>query len=1542
MNLFEDMLAKSKQAAEIEQPAEQQKTAKPNLFDNLLKKSTAEPAQVEEDKEYALKQLMQTEEMTPEQEAEAASKIEAESVDEATDDLPDEVRQLPKYEELRDKWGTYASKQEIDDDAAALLSNLKGLENRTYVADFIAANEGYHSSAGTDVEGEGKKTYGFGEHEEGAAAGEDTSKYASEQSAYDSLVDKVESDNSYTKWKEQLPDYNDKIEAALTSHAWQVGDANDTAKLIADGKLEEAIQLMWSSAVRTAENNPGLETGVLNRKLREINLLLEGLEDLGTEVETEVGEPQPATDDFDISQLLGGSGGPVDPIKQMQAGTYVDPGVISGERPVSQLREIPRDTEEELADSDVVTIGELQRMMKRHGVSKDQLSKVKSMARYFGAEVPGAYDRMEEAKGKWSDIMLLGLPQKLTIVSEEDEALAEMYDELRSIALERKSTGEQLGELGLGMLAPQMLAARGIKSMMAIGFGTGAIAGAANSRSGEELQQALIGGGLGLALVGVGYGVSKYAFRRGRVPKQVMEEAEEFGEDLRKLPQEKKIEMAEQMDEVWKSSRNQDKSARMDEYLTRTVTNAEKLKKSPDNIIPTYEQFKLDNGLRKPPKLVTKKVAVDAAEDIEDYVIEIPGEIKYYVRRPSKESKEWSVGLMQDNGQVDWAENYSRLTDVKSYIFEKHSRPVKKVDFLRQLTDEQVEMVREQGAGLLPKYLKDEDPAVWLAYNNHVGEIGRLKKWLGTKTDKEFLDELAQQDAPFILDQYRRSVESDHLRKYLEREQLVGVDEWSAFRKVVVGNTIDVKYLARQFDDKFGSEFELIIDNISQKSNQISYVRAAALRRVARLRKLMQKSGLSHDEVYTYLDTGKIPGNLWERAQVTYKGEAVNILDEWKLLFEDLRQEANAMGLPISKVKNYVPRQRSGTVEYVRKLDAKLRTAETEVGVDLYKVDLTGASFKEAVQSSEAATQLVKEMKSVLGQAPESTAEFRRLFDILTDPNDIQVRRITQARAAIQRTGEELPDWVREKNLFQLVKDWTSNTFRHAALRDDLADMDQFRKFAMNQGDSWTATYVDNLQRDIVGTRSDTVGRGMMKQAQLTEIKLNRMADKLEQQGRDILSKGVRSLTYVPETYQMIAQSIYPNLLGGSIRASLQNILSAPVMSAPELGVTYGSYLSTRGMQQTLTRKPVKIEITGDIASTLRNKLGLKDANMSPRKLRQLEKLEEAGILSRTDAGWQVNIGTELVTRDADIILGAQGILPAQWTGELSAQLRSELKRSSTYHFAAGVYEKWTTMSMAMFEASERMARMQTYHIADQVATDLIGGQKNAAKWFSDISSSAYKRRIQQAMDLGDDTQVRQLVQRYFQSTNMFNYDRANMSALGRLLGPLFSTFTKWPMAMGGRVAHELYNRGPAGVRKLGMQLIAPFMAASVVNNLMDSPDEDPRIRVIFGSRGLTSLTPLSSFTSFMTGEFATPPIVQQVQAVADAVAVPDEKTPQRLSNTIQNSASIFMPGYNVIRIVGEDLPQLMGVNVRKRARGVYRGKGKTERQLKEAARLLK
>jgi len=361
-------------------------------------------------------------------------------------------------------------------------------------------------------------------------------------------------------------------------------------------------------------------------------------------------------------------------------------------------------------------------------------------------------------------------------------------------------------------------------------------------------------------------------------------------------------------------------------------------------------------------------------------------------------------------------------------------------------------------------------------------------------------------------------------------------------------------------------------------------------------------------------------------------------------------------------------------------------------------------------------------------------------------------------------------------------------------------------------------------------------------------------------EGRGVTGKAVASIAKaLPEVFSDMNRQIYPNLLGLSPRALLMNSTQLWTKTAPELGGPYG--------YQAVMRSAFNVA-----------------ANPS----KYIEKVRELGLQ------------------------------PADFVRKYSRPMAEGIRRNALYAIPNEMLNKLGDASMYLYTKLDTMNRAIGLGVADVMANDLARGSDVARKALQKFPASL-RRDIAKATSTDE---VRDLLATHLNASTQYNYNRLSMSEFGRTMGPLFSTFSKWPTATAGELVQEFRNKGAlrGGARNLE-KFVVPLVLLQLADIAMfgydpekpwqeNQEEKSDRAKKIFGVAGLSQSAPIGAAQGILKGDFFTPPVVD---AAIKGIVIPSmeqdgDKIIKGLDTAIQN----FTPGSVYVRFLTDDLVTLM------------------------------
>lgn len=336
----------------------------------------------------------------------------------------------------------------------------------------------------------------------------------------------------------------------------------------------------------------------------------------------------------------------------------------------------------------------------------------------------------------------------------------------------------------------------------------------------------------------------------------------------------------------------------------------------------------------------------------------------------------------------------------------------------------------------------------------------------------------------------------------------------------------------------------------------------------------------------------------------------------------------------------------------------------------------------------------------------------------------------------------------------------------------------------------------------------------------------------------------------LPEFNNDVYMQLYPNLIGLNPKSHIQHIIQPFAKMWPELGMTpYGLSTILRGMCNTVINLPTRLRQVSE--------LGLEGSS------------HIASYRRATATGFR-----------------ASGLYSAGMTG-LGA-----IGKPAMY-----AYGKIFSLNKAL-----------AISVGETMASDLAHGVAGAQR-----SVSLFPRPIQRAIAMAPTAAEKaDLITKHLNSTSVYNYSRASMSEFGRTMGPLFSTFSKWPLATAGDITSAIRTKGWArgtaeSIRKYG-SVIGGLELAQYL--LFGAPDDmSDRQKKIIGHSGLVAMAPgMSLMETFKRGgEGFAPPAVD---ALIKTFVMPTiHGDPDMFHKGLGNTMQQFLPGSVYVRFMTDDLP---------------------------------
>lgn len=688
--------------------------------------------------------------------------------------------------------------------------------------------------------------------------------------------------------------------------------------------------------------------------------------------------------------------------------------------------------------------------------------------------------------------------------------------------------------------------------------------------------------------------------------------------------------------------------------------------------------------------------------------------------------------------------------------------------------------------------------------------------------------------------------------------------------KTIVNFATDRMFGFKVMDERYGSDLLQDFYDVNTNFNLFTGLKQKAGNEIADIFKVAKKNGLhkkaAQVEILTKLRAGQYDQLTPEQKQLA---DAMRSFFEGKREFFNTAKGDNYSPLNIPFREDFVAPQMMVTpVEYVIRMNKKLG----EVKQLLPNLDTMGTDeFMRQVNVRPELAQLKQGLEVGTELPITSGRELATAFQDATQKGASDPKMYKLASTLMPRQGA-IPDFLLENNIFKLMTNYVEGTGRSLYLREPLSRMAEKAKTLEQVGATQEAKFVNRFIQDNMGIRQYS----MAKIGNQARIAFADKADKLlrkyiqDEEQRESVIAGLR---FLPELAANIQYNIYPNVLGLNPRAHLAQLTQVLFKTAPELGGTYGYESAVKSMLSAVV-------------------------NLATKEGR-------AKYLSRV---------TEL------------GLEPKGFVREAREGLVEGLQSSIMFSVPAKALRALADAFMYTYGKMDTINRAITIDMSERLVRDIASGNREALRVVQKMPVSVQKK-IAANMDKPD-AQLKAIAT-HLNAATQFNYNRASMSELGVTLGPMFSTFTKWPLAISGDILADMRTKGVfKSMPRIAEKYATIFALAMAVDSLVHSsltgedaqanPDFkelSDRAKRIFGAGGFRTMTPVASLQAFRPSKteknLFTPPVVDTFY---NGVVGPmlDGDT-EALARGGMRFLTTFAPGAFLQRFIMNDIPTMFG-----------------------------
>lgn len=1191
---------------------------------------------------------------------------------------------------------------------------------------------------------------------------------------------------------------------------------------------------------------------------------------------------------------------------------------------------IPETPKEETSFIPSVTEEELKSIASKHGM-KNQWEDLAEWVPYFWANVEGRKSTLgQDIIGAANEIILGSLGTKAASFLTGDEKKYKALADLKELLESRESglrTGTEIAGAAVATAGTAGLAARGASQLGRVGRAVsgyispttisggataGAISGAGQSiavaGADEELEAALYGGAFGAALGGIAGAIGKSFKKAGEQAEAAKKLREELGPEAANL-ETKAVEILNEQ----------------------------------------AEEFAAKNSR-----------AIESAKNIEEVEVarlNLGGSL-------SKESKNTIRKLKaEDYSTGKWQEKLNNLPAGEQVKVREYFRSIEDQERIRELArwikgrklglDEAVDKNIVKKAKRGARISEETKPSKDFTDTKKASKV--VSKWLDS------VDEAGRQA---VLDGFNKAKAANMAIEDLGLQKISGEGAalLSDFTKV-----IDGKYAFRIFDDVLGTNSEVLQDTLVHNRRKFTEnVGAFGILKDKQLKPLVRKLLPTDDDAKQFFKTYE------EGGLSAFDGEMKELATRWENFMKLAADRAKSEGLEFGITKNYVPHMTVDLPTTIGRITAKMDALMKETGIKSLTGDtealkaLRGRSdFQELMEGLEYVTG--KNLTGEKLKTKDLQNNLQAALGVFTNKVDLRDAFVSKSGFAMQRKGK-VPEFLREYNPLQLTDAWTNSMFKHAAQRAPLEQLQVYKNIATNRGVPEAAAYYDRLIKDLVGRRGNTLSTRIDDVLDRIEASFVNKAETAKMAGNRRLASFYEGLSIIPRTVPAMTQVIYPGVLGLNPRALLVNATQIPTMLVPEVGTAYGAKLYLRAIPRLLG-----LEGAAGLSKLKRGS----DAPLS--SLERLRRSTDKGgvDLGADDIFKSLKQSAEgdaggIFSRDfLDNVLEGEGMQARRYYNDVKDNLLKTPKDLGRFmDTSAKGMEKLGNGMMYFFEMTEKVNRATSLSFARDVADDLLKGSSDALKILkSPRMGSGYKRAITEALEKKNEGEVFRLVKEYFQSTAVLNYDRASLSEAARYLGPIFSTFTKWPLTISGDIYQQILRTADVPTRRLieanMKKYVVPFIGMIMFDRmartwLEDNVGEQAANSVLGRDSmlGIASSAPVMSPAAILTGEnLFLPPLVGNTAGVVSGIL---SMKPTTAVSSMDRLAQTVLPPYALmgaytkmgasimsdeeIPTIGEGIYGLFteGASPRDIAKGARKARRKLERYNRKIQKRLK
>lgn len=668
----------------------------------------------------------------------------------------------------------------------------------------------------------------------------------------------------------------------------------------------------------------------------------------------------------------------------------------------------------------------------------------------------------------------------------------------------------------------------------------------------------------------------------------------------------------------------------------------------------------------------------------------------------------------------------------------------------------------------------------------------------------------------------------------------------------------DAQFVLSDIDERFGINLELAHQRLNIAYNRLSFARNEMRENISNIyqaHKAIDDELVRGGRVYRALDTGDTTG-LTAQERSAYESFKQYFKDSVNYVNNLVKQkDPNIAPMSIATRENYVPHILLAPEELSKRFNQvyqeALKAASERNGRQITDLtQLSKSEFRQTAAERPELRQFIAGLNTFDNTEIKTPQEAMLRFKDLLQSRAGLRKMETMAKAALERQGN-IPDWMREKNLYKLADRWASNTLKHLYLRNQIDQMKSIAKRVEAAGGDLEADYINRLLQDIQGIRKGTAAELGMQGAIKYQTKIDELTE-----GRGKVAEAAGAVAKaLPEIIADMNRQIYPNLLGMSPRALIMNLTQPIVKTAPELGNQYGYTAVFRGA-----------------------------LNAAANYTNYVNKIKE------------------------------KGFQPADFVRKYSRYMANDIRRNALYAIPNEIANIMGDAAMFLYTKTDTINRAITAATADVMANDIMRGSKlatNALDEFPKAIRNAAKR-AKSKEELSDilGTHLNARTQYNYNRLSLSEFGRT----MGPYFS-VFSkwpTATAGDIINDARNKGALKAGTETMTKYIAPLMLLQSADILMFGYDPDKPwqeNEDNKSDIakkLFGRAGLSQSAPLGSVEGIITGDFWTPPAID---AAMKGLVIPTmQGDTGKLAKGLDTTVNNFAPGSVWVRFLTDDL----------------------------------